>query len=220
MTFLVKICGIRECEMARVCVEAGATAVGVVLSPGSPRTTTLATALEIQSTLPGGVACIAVVRDVSLGDPSLAMWTGSIQFHGRENALQIAQIVGANPQRAAQRSIIKAVSGSPSEILAWDFDPTIDAILVDGQAPGSGTAHDDAWLHILATLRPRMQKPLILAGGLTPESVARAIEIVRPSGVDVSSGVESARGVKDAGLVRAFVTAALDAHASRPRDRD
>lgn len=202
--------------MARVCAEAGADAVGVVLAAGSPRTISFDEACAIHAVLPATVECIAVLRDAPLEEPHRTQWRGGIQFHGRESAQEIAQLV-APLSSPAHRFTIKAVTGTPEEILLWDSNPTVDAILVDGTSPGSGTAHEQAQLEILATLRARLAKPLILAGGLTPDSVARAIEIVRPAGVDVSSGVESARGIKDAALIRAFIAAARQAHrASTP----
>ncbi|MSR43897.1 MAG: phosphoribosylanthranilate isomerase [Phycisphaerales bacterium] len=220
MNFFVKICGIVDGEMARICVDAGADAIGVVLAPQSPRRVSIDLAREIQRALPATVACIAVVKDARFDDVDLASWSGGIQFHGRESACCVEQI--ASRRRGADGTtpalIIKAVTGAPSEILLWDDDPSIDALLVDGTSPGSGRAHDDAWLEILASIRTRMTKPLILAGGLTPQSVARAIQVVRPSGVDVSSGVELARGVKDAGLIREFIAAARDGASRLARD--
>ncbi len=211
MSLFVKICGIRTAEMARICAESGADAVGVVLAADSPRTISFNEACAIYVALPPQVKCIAVVRDAPLDEAQRAQWCGGIQFHGSESAQVIAEMV--EPIAApTHRYTIKALHGCAADILAWDSNPTIDAILVDGASPGSGSAHNHAWLEELAAVRALLKKPLILAGGLTPDSVARAIEIVRPAGVDVSSGVESARGIKDASLIRAFVTAARQAH--------
>lgn len=211
MSLFVKICGIRTAEMARICAESGADAVGVVLAASSPRTISFDEACAVHAALPSQIKCIAVLRDALLDDAQRAQWNGGVQFHGSESAQAIAAFVAplASP---SHQFTIKALHGCAADILAWDSNPTIDAILVDGSSPGSGTAHDRAWLEELAALRARLKKPLILAGGLTPDSVARAIEIVRPAGVDVSSGVESARGIKDASLVRAFIAAARQAH--------
>ena len=86
----------------------------------------------------------------------------------------------------------------------WNACADVDALLVDGPDPGSGQAfdHDE-----LAALMPELTKPLILAGGLTPENVGEAIRRVRPYAVDVSSGVESAPGIKDPAKIAAFCAA-------------
>ncbi len=216
MSLFVKICGVRTQDLARVCAEANADAIGVVLAAGSPRTLSFVEACAIHAALPPEVKCIAVLRDNPLSASERAQWRGGIQFHGSESAEAIAEVVApiASP---AHRFTIKALHASASTILAWDSNPTIDAILVDGDSPGSGGHHDRARLDELAAVRARLTKPLILAGGLTPDSVARAIEIVRPAGVDVSSGVESARGLKDASLIRAFIIAARQAHTASVR---
>ena len=204
----VKICGIRDMHIAQVCVDAGADAIGFVFADGSPRNISLESAIEIQSDLPRTMSSIAVVRNPSPEDLALEMWSGGIQFHGDES------IDFVQRARASSRMIIKAINAGVEDILKWDSTSAIDALLVDGSAAGSGQSHDSAWLEQLAALRPTMKKPLILAGGLTPENVGAAIKLVKPAGVDVSSGVELARGVKDAGLIRAFIAAAREAHDS------
>ncbi len=204
----IKICGIRDAQIAISCLDAGADALGFVLATGSPRSISISSAIDIQSALEKSTLCIAVVRNHLPDDSTLAKWTGGIQFHGNESVEFVQRA------RSSQQFIIKAVSGGAEEISKWDATSAIDAILVDGSAAGSGQTHDDAWLHQLAALRSQLKKPLILAGGLTPENIGAVIKLVQPAGVDVSSGVEIARGVKDAGLIRAFIAAARDAHRS------
>jgi phosphoribosylanthranilate isomerase len=206
--FFVKICGIRNMQIAQVCVDAGADAIGFVFADGSPRNISLESAIEIQSDLPRTMSSFAVVRNPSPEDLALEMWSGGIQFHGDES------IDFVQRARGSSRMIIKAINAGVEDILKWDSTSAIDALLVDGSAAGSGQTHDDAWLKQLAALRSTLKKPLILAGGLTPENVGVAIKLVKPAGVDVSSGVEIARGVKDAGLIRAFIAAAREAHDS------
>ena len=206
--FFVKICGVRDMQIAQVCVDAGADAIGFVLADGSPRSISLESAIEIQSDLPQTISSIAVVRNLAEDDSTLVQWTGDVQFHGEESIEFVRRAV------LPKRLIIKALSGNVQEILKWDAVREVDALLVDGSVAGSGNAHDSAWLEQLAALRPTLKKPLILAGGLTPENVGAAIKLVKPAGVDVSSGVEIARGVKDAGLIRAFIAAAREAHDS------
>ena len=209
----VKICGIRDAQTAKVCADAGADALGFVLASGSPRSISVLDACEIHSTLAKTIACIAVVRNLAEDDGTLSQWNGGVQYHGEESIEFVRR--SALPKRL----IIKALSGNVQAIHKWDAVPEVDAILVDGSVAGSGQTHDAAWLEQLAALRPKLQKPLILAGGLTPENVGAAIKLVQPAGVDVSSGVESARGVKDEGLIRAFIAATREAHNSSATNR-
>jgi len=209
----VKICGVRDAHTSEVCVDAGADALGFVFAASSPRTVTVATAAAIRSSVPSKIDCIAVVKDLAQNDALYQQWSGSMQFHGDESSEYVRLVAtGLAIPHGPRMLVIKAVSGGAEEIMIWDASPLIHAILVDGISPGSGQAHDESWMDELAALRPRLRKPLILAGGLTPATVARAIALVRPAGVDVSSGVESARGIKDAGLIREFIAAARQAY--------
>ncbi len=193
----IKICGIRSLEMARVAVEAGADAIGLVIDvPRSPRTMSLKQAQEIAGALPKIVMSVAVVQDP---DPGLAdAWRWSqVQLHGNEDEALIGQL-------ARTKHIIKGFPFDPEQVRRWNDCPGVDVLLVDGSAGGGGEgfAHE-----ALAEMMPQITKPVVLAGGLTADNVGEAIRTVRPYGVDVSSGVESAPGVKDPELIRGFCEA-------------
>ena len=189
----IKICGIQDPDMALVAADAGADAVGLVHHPASPRYVDPTTATDIRQALPPGVTVVDVVVDPQ--PQHLSQYPGWIQFHGDETTEDIASAAGP---------VIRGFSFDAAHVVKWDQCPQVSLLLVDGPGKGAGDPFDH---HALAKLMPRLQTPLLLAGGLTPEVVGRAIEVVRPWGVDVSSGVESARGVKDAVLIRAFCEA-------------
>ena len=196
-TTLIKICGIRSAEMAAVAVEAGADAIGLVIEvPGSPRTLTFDEAEAIAATLPPRIMKIAVVRDI---DPQIAArWRATwFQLHGAEDEQTVARF-------ARTKHVMRGFRFDVDQILRWDACPDVDILLVDGSTGGTGEAfrHEQ-----LAALMPQITKPVVLAGGLTPDNVADAIATVRPFAVDVSSGVESAPGVKDADLIARFCDA-------------
>lgn len=196
-TTRIKICGVRSIETARIAVEAGADAIGMVIDvPGSPRTLSLAEALEIQATLPPIVMSVAVMTNP---DPSLAeRWRGSwIQLHGDEDEALVAQV-------GRTKHVVKGFRFDAQQVRRWNSCPDVDVLLVDGSAGGEGVGfrHEE-----LAALMPGIEKPVILAGGLTAENVGAAIRTVRPFAVDVSSGVETEPGVKDPELIRAFCDA-------------
>lgn len=190
----VKICGVCSAEIAMVAAEAGADAVGFVLAPGSPRTIDASRAQAIAATLPPWVAHVAVFVDMAGSAIATAWPRGWVQLHGREQTVA---------DELAGRAVIKAVSiaDGTDELLRWDDDPRARALLVDGPSAGGGEPFD---LGPLMRVRDRLRKPLILAGGLTPANVGNAIRAVRPWAVDVSSGVESSRGVKDPKAIREF----------------
>ncbi|HMR49168.1 MAG TPA: phosphoribosylanthranilate isomerase [Arachnia sp.] len=203
----VKVCGLDTVDSARVAVEAGADAIGVVMNRTSPRRLPEAKAAEIVAavqTLAGGrVETVLVVNDMSAAEAAVVgrrIGVDVVQLHGRytpEDFRVAAELFGGALWRATS--------------LAHDPDLTVGAygesrLLLDAPLPGSGARWD---LSALAGQHPEGE--WILAGGLAPDNVADAIRAARPWGVDVSSGVESAPGVKDHAKIRAFVEAARGA---------
>jgi phosphoribosylanthranilate isomerase len=202
----IKICGVRDVETALVAAECGADAIGLVFAPGSVRRVDADAAWEIACALPPFVARVGLFVD-----PALDEFERTLE----ECPLDMAQLHGNEDEAKASACgprVIKAVvfdeASIEREFERWAAVPEVEAILVDGSAGGEGTAFN--W-RALAKVRDRCVQPLILAGGLTPENVGEAIRILEPWAVDVSSGVESSRGVKDAGLIQAFCEAVHEA---------
>jgi phosphoribosylanthranilate isomerase len=209
----IKICGIRDLDTARAAADAGADAVGFVFHPASPRYIEPADAFGIIGGLPPFVSTVGLFVDASIDrfcDVEEQCPTDMSQLHGSEDE-DLVEECGPN--------IIKAVRFDPATIAAdlarWDESYDVAAILVDGSAGGEGQTLDWTALGRLTAARAPGMKPIILAGGLTPQNVGEAIRAVHPWGVDVSSGVESARGVKDPGLIAAFCAAVQRADAAR-----
>lgn len=199
----VKICGVRDEHIALAAVEAGADAIGLVFAPASPRYVLPGPAQRIARCLPPLISSIGVFQNPS--DPDLQNWRGIwVQMHGQETEAQLARV-------AAHRRIIKGFHFDRAQIERWNQCPHVSALLIDGPAPGSGEPFDHG---VLASIAPRLTTPLIIAGGLNVETVGRVISLLRPFGVDVSSGVERERGVKDAGMIREFCAAVREADAS------
>ena len=199
----VKVCGLTTPEDARAVAEAGADAIGLVFWAQSPRAVDVETARRIAAALPPFVARVGVFVDASrdeLRRVAEAVPLDLVQLHGHEPLEALEGL----PRRA-----IKALGvGADFDLeQARRYAERADALLLDtgGQARpgGSGRAFDWA---IARALRARVPR-LILAGGLTPDNVAAAITAVRPDAADVSSGVESSPGRKDAAKVRAFIEA-------------
>lgn len=198
----IKICGVRDFDTAQCAIDAGADALGFVFHPQSPRFIDPPEAWEIVRRLPPFVASVGLTVNLTFDEFSeleQVCPTDFTQLHGDESIELAAQ---CGPR------LVKAVRFSADTIAdalaTWNAVDEVDAILIDGSTGGMGTSFD--WL-ALAEVRDRLTKPLILAGGLTPDNVADAIQRVRPFAVDVSSGVESARGVKDHDLIRHFCRA-------------
>jgi phosphoribosylanthranilate isomerase len=194
----IKICGITNLEDARAAVERGATAVGFVFWPGSPRFVEPGEAREIVAGLPPSVATVGVFVNQSaeyVDEVAGRVGLRAVQLHGDESQAFAA---------AMSRPVIKAVNfGGASDLRGWKEDITL---LVDAPDPvrrgGTGTKAD--WDAAAGLARMRR---VILAGGLTPENVAEAIARVRPYGIDVSSGVERSPGLKDHGRLAALFEA-------------
>jgi tryptophan synthase beta subunit len=197
----VKICGITRAEDALLAADLGASAIGFVFSRHSPRYITPERARAIVRSLPACVSVIGVFVDEpadALRDIARFVGLSAVQLHGSET-----------PEAAAGLGlrIVKAVSATPEAMLSFESWPRSITLLVDaedaGRREGTGLRADWQVAHDMARRRP-----LLLAGGLTPENVAQAIRQVRPAGVDVSSGVESAPGIKDGAALRRFFDAA------------
>lgn len=194
----VKICGITTEEDALLAVAMGADAVGFVFAPSS-RQVSVKRVYDITRRLPPEILTVGVFRDEHprrVIDLVHEAGVKAAQLHGHERPEDVAEVA------AQVRWVIKAVAaGSVDARRADEFNT--DLVLLDAPAPGSGKVFD--W-HLAGEVPtgPRV----ILAGGLTADNVAAAIEQVSPWGVDVSSGVESEPGKKDARAMRAFIAAA------------
>ncbi|MDT3423887.1 phosphoribosylanthranilate isomerase [Pseudomonas protegens] len=196
-----KICGITRIEDALAAVAAGADAIGLVFYAKSPRAVNVQQARAIIAALPPFVTSVGLFVNASrceLGEILDAVPLDLLQFHGDESA---ADCEGYHrPYIKALR--VKAGDDIAAACLAY---PRASGILLDtyveGVPGGTGEAFD--W-----SLVPQgLNKPIILAGGLTPDNVAAAIARVRPYAVDVSGGVEQGKGIKDPAKIQAFMQA-------------
>jgi phosphoribosylanthranilate isomerase len=198
----IKICGVRSSAIARRAVGAGADALGFVFARSSPRFIEPTEAALIVAELPPFVASVALTVDMPAEQAAELQGvcpTDYHQLHGGES-VELARACGPR--------VIKAIRFNEATIDAdlacWAGVSEVGAILIDGSPGGLGESFD--W-SLLAKRREQCDKPIILAGGLTPDNVVEAIQTVRPFAVDVSSGVESERGVKDPDLIDAFCAA-------------
>lgn len=195
----VKICGIVNEAGRDAALEAGADAVGFVLAEGSPRTIGFSKAITLATEVPPFVTPVAVTRDQPVD--LLQDWPyATMQVHGQEDEAYLTRLCERRPDAV----IIRAISFSAAALERWAKCDAVSAVLVDGPNPGSGEPIDHA---ALAQAVANYPKRLILAGGLTAENVAGAIDTVRPWAVDVSSGVEQEKGKKDPERIRAFCSA-------------
>ncbi|MDR6872521.1 phosphoribosylanthranilate isomerase [Bosea sp. BE125] len=209
-TFAVKICGLSTPETLAVALDAGADMIGLNFHPKSPRFVTIEQAIALAAMARGRAEIVALIVD---WDETQAMrlvealkpdW---LQLHGRETPEQLRAL-----KAATGLPVMKALGIAGTEDLAAveAHRGVADRILLDAKPPkdaaypgGHGRPFD--W-SLLAELDPGLR--FMLSGGLDPANVAEAIRITRPAGVDVSSGVETAPGVKDAGRIRDFIAAA------------
>jgi phosphoribosylanthranilate isomerase len=208
----IKICGIRDVETAVRVAELGADAIGINFCDGSPRHVANAdTAAAIVKSLPTGVAAVGVFVNQSadqIREICAATGMTTVQLHGDEPDSLIDELPDLQVIRAIR--IGEDVAAQTTTLLAG-YAKLIrppSAWLVDARVPGvyGGTGQTVDWGQLAPEHRQGWPR-LILAGGLTPDNVAEAVAIVRPDGVDVASGVESAAGVKDLQLVARFITA-------------
>ncbi|NEY90935.1 phosphoribosylanthranilate isomerase [Tabrizicola oligotrophica] len=207
----VKICGLKtEADVAAVAAT-GAAYMGLVFFAKSPRHLSIEQARRLALVAPVGLAKVALTvnaDDATLDAITEAMPLDMLQLHGHESPDRVAEV-----RARYGLPVMKAVGVADEGDLAAVFDYSLvaDQILVDAKPPknaalpgGNGLSFD--WRLVA---QRRWLRPWMLAGGLTPENVAEAIRLTNARQVDVSSGVESAPGVKDAGRIAAFVKAAM-----------
>jgi phosphoribosylanthranilate isomerase len=196
----VKICGITRPQDVDAAVAAGADALGFVFTPRSKRHVTIEAARELVARVPAFVSCVGLFMDQEAHDVAAVLSVvplSLLQFHGKES--------GAFCSRFGL-PYIKAldVTGATAPGLAQEYAGAA-ALLLDSHEAGApgGTGKTFDWTAI-----PELPKPLVLAGGLNPENVRRAVASVAPWAVDVSSGVEDAPGVKNEGKMIEFINEA------------
>jgi phosphoribosylanthranilate isomerase len=206
---IVKICGITSLQDAEAAVDAGASALGFVFWPKSPRFIEPHRARAIVAGLPAFVVPVGVFVNqpaAHVRGVAALVGLGAVQLHGDEDVLYVASI---------DYPVIKAVSmegGADTDRI--DVWPRRTTLLLDVHDPVNrgGTGRTIDWS---AAAPIAARRRTLLAGGLNPDNVAEAIERVRPFGIDVSSGVERSPGVKDHARIRALFEALNDHHPSR-----
>jgi phosphoribosylanthranilate isomerase len=211
----IKICGLtREADIAAA-VEAGADAIGFVFHPGSKRCLTIERAAQLRREIPAFVSTVALFVNAAphaISAVADAVQPDVLQFHGDE-APEACRQSGRRYMRAFR---VGAPGLDTAESLAAYCKPYDDAAgwLFDSYSAGyggSGLAFDH---HLLEAVQAdSASRPLVLSGGLKPDTVAQAVRTVRPWAVDVSSGVEIEPGIKSADLIRAFIDAVKTADA-------
>lgn len=193
----VKICGLTRPEDAALAAELGAWALGVIFAPESPRRVSVERAAEVLAAAPAGVERIGVFVNADAVDIAAAVEAcglTAIQLHGDESPEECQEI-----QRRSGVAVIKALAVSGPESLERVVQFDTDYILLDTYHPerrgGTGEVFD--WSLPAALDEGFRSGRLILAGGLNPENILAAIEAAAPFAVDVSSGIETAPGIKD-----------------------
>jgi phosphoribosylanthranilate isomerase len=210
----IKICGIRDVETAVRVADLGADAIGINFYADSPRCVpNLETAQAIANALPAPAIAVGVFVNHSVDEiRQIVQVTGlkAIQLHGDEPVETIGALQDLNVIRALR------IAGDIQEVAAQEMADCarLNALpfawLVDARTAEAygGTGRRVDWQSLAPAERNDSWPPLILAGGLTPSNVAEAVDVVRPWGIDVASGVESEPGVKDLQRVRQFIDAA------------
>ena len=191
----IKVCGITRLEDALVCEQAGTDAIGFIFVPNTKRYILPINAARISSQISALVSRVGVFRNTPLEQilqtARVAQLSG-VQLHGQESDDFLVSLEAHFP-------VLRAVSYQPKMVI-----PAAQTLLLDGLEAGSGQTFDWASLDTSSLQNRRW----MLAGGLTPDNVAQAVQQLKPWGVDVSSGVESAPGIKDPNKIKAFIAAA------------
>ncbi|CAN5531136.1 phosphoribosylanthranilate isomerase [soil metagenome] len=209
----IKICGLTREQDVDTAVEAGADAIGFVLYPQSPRAITAERAAALAARLPPFVTPVLLFVDerVEITLQALATVPGAIaQFHGNESPAQCNEASGSGAYRFLRAARIPlGAAGAAFDLVKYASDFShAQAILLDAHVDGYGGGGKAFDWSLLSTA---VDAHLVLSGGLTPANVADGIRQLRPRckslAVDVSSGVEASKGIKDAAKIRDFVAA-------------
>lgn len=218
MSLIVKICGLSTPATLDVALEAGADMVGFVFFSPSPRHLDLARARELGARVKGRAGKVALTvdaDDATLGNIVETLRPDLLQLHGKETVARIRDI-----KHKFGLPVMKAMGVETAADLASlpGYATVADRILFDARAPKEATRPGGLGMpfdwHLLENLA--LGIPFMLSGGLSAANIQDAVRITRAGGVDVSSGVESAPGVKDADLIRDFVRAARAADSVSP----
>lgn len=210
MSLLVKICGLSTRETLDVALGAGAEMVGFVFFAPSPRHLSLETARALGRQAKGKAAKVALTVDADdamLSNIVETLQPDLLQLHGKETVARVRDI---KAKFALPVMKVIAVETAADLVALPGFAGVADRILFDARAPknatrpgGLGAVFD--W-HVLERLD--LELPFMVSGGLNPDNVAEAVRVTRAGGVDVSSGVESAPGIKDPEMIQKFIRAA------------
>ena len=210
MSLIVKICGLSTRETLDVALDSGADMVGFVFFPPSPRHLSLETARDLGRSTKRRASKVALTvdaDDTTLANIVEALQPDILQLHGKETVARLRDI-----KQTFGLQVMKAMAVETAADLAPlpGYAAVADRILFDARAPkeatrpgGLGAVFD--W-HVLENLD--LKRPFMVSGGLNAANVAEAVRVTRAGGVDVSSGVERAPGVKDPEMIRAFIRAA------------
>lgn len=204
----IKICGLTRPEDVLAAIEAGADALGFVFYPPSPRFIDIERAASLVQLVPPFVTTVGLFVNAEpqvVRETLAAVPLHLLQFHGDEGEAYCRQF---------DRPYVKAARMKPGiDLLQYaSAFPSAQAILLDAFVEGFGGGGKVFDWNLIPSALP---KPLILSGGLDAGNVGEAISRVKPAAVDVSSGVEAAKGIKDAGKIHAFVSAVCAAGMAR-----
>jgi phosphoribosylanthranilate isomerase len=197
----IKFCGFTRDEDVRAAVDLGVDAIGLNLARG-PRKITPDRAAELARLIPPFITAVALfvdADDLTILEAMRVTRCTAVQLHGNEAPELAARMRTRFP-------VIKAFAVKDAAALSTVRGYPADAYLLDAAVPGVAGGSGVAWdHHLLAGVT--FDRPVILAGGLNPTTVAPAVAVTKPYGVDVASGIESAPGIKDAALMQAFIAA-------------
>lgn len=212
MSAAVKICGLKSPEAIEAAIEGGAAYLGFNFYPTSPRSLTPEAAARLAAAVPANVAKVALVVDADdrlLDEIAEALSPDIFQLHGHETPERVAAIKARNGRQAMK---VVSIATEADLAAARAYEGVADLLMFDAKPPPGGLPGGNGLAFDWRLLKDaRWSLPWMLAGGLTPETVAEAIRSTGATRVDVASGVEDRPGVKSPDKIRRFLAAAKGA---------